>query len=138
MDTKHFAKSKSVVDYTQRLTHRQSKSKPPHIKKPKITQTPTPQQSFNSYDDDIQSDSTLDCIEVAPFRPSQNEPIVIDSDDDEPVVKKSIRPLTAVKLFKGLEDYSQEAFESVATAYSGALFKRLPTEVSPSSLQCGS
>jgi hypothetical protein len=132
--TKH-VKSKPVASYTQRLSRSQNNSwDAPALRNSKVIQTPTPQQSFLGHDDEIRSDSTLDCIVVANHvRSSQSEAILIedddDDDDDESLVEQITTEEVVVEKIAAQDEIEEDIFESVATEQSGRLFKAFPVEV---------
>ncbi|TVY87547.1 hypothetical protein LAWI1_G006672 [Lachnellula willkommii] len=129
MNTKRHAKSKTVATYTQRLSRSQTSTwKKPAIRSSKIIQTPTPQQSFlDEDDDDVLSDATGEYIIVASHaRSSQNETIDVE-DHDESVADHITGQVAAGDTVMG--DAGQDVYESVATDYSGKLFKDFPVEI---------
>lgn len=131
MNTKRHAKSKTVATYTQRLPRSQASTwKKPAIRSSRIIQTPTPQQSFLDEDDDdddsVHSDATGEFIVVASHvRSSQSETI----EDHDESVADHITTGQVAAADTVVVDAGEDVYESVATDYSGKLFKDFPVEV---------
>ena len=130
MDT-HHVKAKPVATYTQRLSRSQTSTwNAPALRDSKVIQTPTPQQSFLGYDDEIHSDATSERIVVASHvRSSQSDAILVEDDDDESVVEQSATQKVLAGEIAAQDEVEEEVFESVATDQSGRLFKGFPVEV---------
>ena len=128
---KRNSKSKSVATYTQRLCRSQNSTwKEPAIRSSKIIQIPTPQQSFVDDDDDDDndddlSDATGEYIIVASHVGSSQSEFI----DDGSVADQIITEEVTVEDTTPQDGADEHAYKSVATSYSGKLFKDFPVEV---------
>ncbi|TVY28683.1 hypothetical protein LHYA1_G002430 [Lachnellula hyalina] len=128
---KRNSKSKSVATYTQRLSRSQNSTwKEPAIRSSKIIQIPTPQQSFVDDDDDDDndddlSDATGEYIIVASHVESSQSEFI----DDGSVADQIITEEVAVEDTTPQDGADEHAYKSVATSYSGKLFKDFPVEI---------